>query len=105
VACDTAEAGLFLIDKPRLAIRQEVRLKALPKAAQSPSYGAGQTPARRHHLETATTVIQWIRRFREQTAIKRHQPMDMALPRDELFRAFAGANRFVHVIASRSKRA
>src|SRR5689334_1446857 len=104
VAVDDAEPTLFLIDTEAGQVRQEVRLKDVPKAAQIARYAPDNSLLGVTSLNSDTVSL-IDPSFREQTAIKvGHQPMDMAFRDDELFVACQGDGS-VHIIDIPNKRA
>ena len=97
VAVDDAEPVLFLIDTEAGRVRDEVRLKVVPKAAQIARYAPDNSLIGVTSLNSDTVSL-IDPTFREQTAIKvGHQPMDMAFHGDELFVPCQGDGS-VHVI-------
>jgi DNA-binding beta-propeller fold protein YncE len=97
VAVDDAEPALFLIDTEAGQVRDEVRLKDVPKAAQIARYAPDHSLIGVTSLNSDTVSL-IDPTFREQTAIKvGHQPMDMAFQGDELFVPCQGDGS-VHVI-------
>ena len=97
VAVDDAEPALFLIDTEAGLVRDEVRLKDVPKAAQIARYAPDNRVIGVTSLNS-NTVSLIDPAFREQTAIKvGSQPMDMAFHGDELFVPCQGDGS-VHVI-------
>ncbi len=97
VAVDDAEPKLILIDTAKGAVREEVVLKDVPKAAQIARYAPdnsllGVTSLNSNMVSLVSPD------FRDQTAITvGSQPMDMAFRGDELFVACQGDGS-VHVI-------
>jgi YVTN family beta-propeller protein len=103
VAVDDAEPALFLIDTEIGQVRQEVRLKDVPKAAQIARYAPDNSLLGVTSLNSDTVSL-IDPSFREQTAIKvGNQPMDMAFHGDELFVPCQGDGS-VHVIDIPNKR-
>ncbi len=103
VAVDDAEPALFLIDTEIGRVRQEVRLKDVPKAAQIARYAPDNSLLGVTSLNSDTVSL-IDPSFREQTAIKvGNQPMDMAFHGDELFVPCQGDGS-VHVIDIPNKR-
>ena len=103
VAVDDAEPVLFLIDTEAGRVRDEVRLKDVPKAAQIARYAPDNSLIGVTSLNSDTVSL-IDPTFREQTAIKvGHQPMDMAFQGDELFVPCQGDGS-VHVIDIPNKR-
>ncbi len=103
VAVDDAEPVLFLIDTEAGRVRDEVRLKDVPKAAQIARYAPDNSLIGVTSLNSDTVSL-IDPTFREQTAIKvGHQPMDMAFHGDELFVPCQGDGS-VHVIDIPNKR-
>jgi YVTN family beta-propeller protein len=103
VAVDDAEPTLFLIDTEAGQVRQEVRLKDVPKAAQIARYAPDNSLIGVTSLNSDTVSL-IDPSFREQTAIKvGNQPMDMAFHGDELFVPCQGDGS-VHVIDIPNKR-
>ena len=103
VAVDDAEPALFLIDTEAGRVRDEVRLKDVPKAAQIARYAPDNSLIGVTSLNSDTVSL-IDPTFREQTAIKvGHQPMDMAFHGDELFVPCQGDGS-VHVIDIPNKR-
>jgi len=97
VAVDDAEPTLFLIDTEAGQVRQEVRLKDVPKAAQIARYAPDNSLIGVTSLNSDTVSL-IDPSFREQTAIKvGSQPMDMAFNGDELLVPCQGDGS-VHVI-------
>jgi DNA-binding beta-propeller fold protein YncE len=97
VAVDDAEPTLFLIDTQSERVRDEVRLKDVPKAAQIARYAPDWSLLGVTSL-SSDTVSLIDSSFGEQTAIAvGSQPMDMAFHSDELFVACQGDGS-VHVI-------
>ena len=97
VAVDDAEPALFLIDTVAGRVRDEVRLKDVPKAAQIARYAPDNSVIGVTSLNSDTVSL-IDPSFREQTAIKvGRQPMDMAFHGDELFVPCEGDGS-VHVI-------
>jgi YVTN family beta-propeller protein len=103
VAVDDAEPVLFLIDTEAGRVRDEVRLKDVPKAAQIARYAPDNSLIGVTSLNSDTvSLIDPM--FREQTAIPvGRQPMDMAFHGDELFVPCQGDGS-VHVIDIPNKR-
>ena len=103
VAVDDAEPVLFLIDSEAGRVRDEVRLKDVPKAAQIARYAPDNSMIGVTSLNSDTvSLIDPM--FREQTAIPvGRQPMDMAFYGDELFVPCQGDGS-VHVIDIPNKR-
>jgi YVTN family beta-propeller protein len=97
VAVDDAEPKLILIDTKAGAVREEVVLEDVPKAAQIARYAPDNSLLGVTSLNS--DMVSLIDpSFREQTAIKvGSQPMDMAFRGDELFVACQGDGS-VHVI-------
>jgi YVTN family beta-propeller protein len=97
VAVDDAEPKLILIDTKAGALREEVVLEDVPKAAQIARYAPDNSLLGVTSLNS--DMVSLIDpSFREQTAIKvGSQPMDMAFRGDELFVACQGDGS-VHVI-------
>jgi YVTN family beta-propeller protein len=97
VAVDDAEPKLILIDTQVGAVRQEVVLADVPKAAQIARYAPDNSLLGVTSLNS--DMVSLIDpSFREQTAIKvGSQPMDMAFHGDEMFVACQGDGS-VHVI-------
>jgi YVTN family beta-propeller protein len=103
VAVDDAEPALFLIDTEAGHVRDEVRLKDVPKAAQIARYAPDNRLIGVTSLNSDTVSL-IDPAFREQTAIKvGRQPMDMAFHGDELFVPCQGDGS-VHVIDIPNKR-
>ncbi len=103
VAVDDAEPALFLIDTEAGRVRDEVRLKDVPKAAQIARYAPDNSLIGVTSLNSDTVSL-IDPNFREQTAIQvGHQPMDMAFHGDELFVPCQGDGS-VHVIDIPNKR-
>ncbi len=103
VAVDDAEPALFLIDTETRQVREEVRLKDVPKAAQIARYAPDNSLIGVTSLNSDTVSL-IDPSFREQTAIKvGNQPMDMAFHGDELFVPCQGDGS-VHVIDIPNKR-
>jgi len=103
VAVDDAEPVLFLIDTEAGRVRDEVRLKDVPKAAQIARYAPDNSLIGVTSLNSDTVSL-IDPTFREQTAIKvGHQPMDMAFHGNELFVPCQGDGS-VHVIDIPNKR-
>jgi hypothetical protein len=103
VAVDDAEPALFLIDTEAGQVRQEVRLKDVPKAAQIARYAPDNSLLGVTSLNSDTVSL-IDPSFREQTAIKvGSQPMDMAFRGDELFVACQGDGS-VHVVNTLNRR-
>jgi YVTN family beta-propeller protein len=103
VAVDDAEPTLFLIDTEAGKVRDEVRLKDVPKAAQIARYAPDNSLIGVTSLNSDTVSL-IDPTFREQTAIKvGNQPMDMAFLGDELFVPCQGDGS-VHVIDIPNKR-
>jgi DNA-binding beta-propeller fold protein YncE len=97
VAVDDAEPKLILIDTKAGAVRQEVVLEDVPKAAQIARYAPDNSLIGVTSLNS-NMVSLVDPSFREQTAITvGSQPMDMAFRGDELFVACQGDGS-VHVI-------
>lgn len=97
VAVDDAEPRLILIDAQAGAVREEITLKEVPKAAQIARYAPDNSIIGVTSLNSDTVSL-IDPSFREQTAIKvGSQPMDMAFRGDELFVACQGDGS-VHVI-------
>ncbi len=97
VAVDDAQPTLFLIDSAAGAVRNEIVLKDVPKAAQIARYAPDNSLIGVTSLNSDTISL-IDPSFREQTAIKvGRQPMDMAFHGDELFVACQGDGS-VHVI-------
>jgi YVTN family beta-propeller protein len=97
VAVDDAQPTLFLIDTEAGAVRDEVVLKDVPKAAQIARYAPDNSLIGVTSLNS--DMVSLIDpSFGEQTAIKvGSQPMDMAFRGDELFVACQGDGS-MHVI-------
>ena len=103
VAVDDAEPALFLIDTEAGRVRDEVRLKDVPKAAQIARYAPDNSMIGVTSLNSDTVSL-IDPSFKEQTAIKvGSQPMDMAFHGDELFVPCQGDGS-VHVIDIPNKR-
>ena len=103
VAVDDTEPVLFLIDTQSERIRDEVRLKDVPKAAQIARYAPDWSLLAVTSLNS-NTVSLIDPSFREQTTIAvGSQPMDMAFHGDELFVPCQGDGS-VHVIDIPSRR-
>jgi YVTN family beta-propeller protein len=103
VAVDDAEPTLFLIDTEAGKVRDEVRLKDVPKAAQIARYAPDNSLIGVTSLNSDTVSL-IDPTFREQTAIKvGNQPMDMAFLGDELYVPCQGDGS-VHVIDIPNKR-
>jgi YVTN family beta-propeller protein len=103
VAVDDAEPVLFLIDTEAGRVRDEVRLKDVPKAAQIARYAPDNSLIGVTSLNSDTVSL-IDPNFREQTAIQvGRQPMDMAFHGDELFVPCQGDGS-VHVIDIPNKR-
>ena len=103
VAVDDTEPVLFLIDTEAGRVRDEVRLKDVPKAAQIARYAPDNSLIGVTSLNSDTVSL-IDPTFREQTAIKvGHQPMDMAFHGNELFVPCQGDGS-VHVIDIPNKR-
>lgn len=103
VAVDDAEPVLFLIDAQNERVRDEVRLKDVPKAAQIARFAPDWSLLAVTSLSSGTVSL-IDPSFREQTAIMvGSQPMDMAFHGDELFVACQGDGS-VHVIDIPSRR-
>src|SRR3984957_12465379 len=104
VAVDDAQPTLFLIDTDAGRVREEIVLKAVPRAAEIARYSPANS--RRRITSTNRDMGSLIEpSFREQAAIKvGSQPMDMAFRGDELFVACQGDGS-VHVIDIPNKRA
>ena len=97
VAVDDAEPRLILIDTQAGAVREEVVLEGVPKAAQIARYAPDNSLIGVTSLNS-NMVSLVDPSFREQTAITvGSQPMDMAFRGDELFVACQGDGS-VHVI-------
>jgi YVTN family beta-propeller protein len=97
IAVDDAEPTLFLIDTEAGEVKQEVRLKDVPKAAQIARYAPDNSLLGVTSLNSDTVSL-IDPSFGEQTAIKvGNQPMDMAFHGDELFVPCQGDGS-VHVI-------
>ena len=97
VAVDDAEPALFLIDTQAGKVREEVRLKDVPKAAQIARYAPDNSLIGVTSLNSDTVSL-IDPSFKQQTAIKvGSQPMDMAFHGDELFVPCQGDGS-VHVI-------
>jgi DNA-binding beta-propeller fold protein YncE len=97
VAVDDAQPTLFLIDAEAGQVREEIRLKDVPKAAQIARYAPDNSMLGVTSLNS--NMVSLIDpSFQTQTAIKvGDQPMDMAFRGDELFVACQGDGS-VHVI-------
>jgi len=103
VAVDDAEPKLILIDTQARAVREEIVLKDVPKAAQIARYAPDNSVIGVTSLNSDTVSLV-DPSFREQTAIKvGSQPMDMAFHGDELFVPCQGDGS-VHVIDIPNKR-
>ena len=103
VAVDDAEPALFMIDTDTRQVREEVRLKDVPKAAQIARYAPDNSLIGVTSLNSDTVSL-IDPSFREQTAIKvGNQPMDMAFHGAELFVPCQGDGS-VHIIDIPSKR-
>jgi DNA-binding beta-propeller fold protein YncE len=103
VAVDDTQPTLFLIDTEKGAVRDEVALKDVPKAAQIARYAPGNSVIGVTSLNSDTVSLV-DPSFREQTAIKvGSQPMDMAFRGDELFVACQGDGS-VHIVDIVNKR-
>ena len=103
VAVDDAAPALFLIDTEAGRVRDEVRLKDVPKAAQIARYAPDNSLIGVTSLNSDTVSL-IDPTFREQTAIPvGRQPMDMAFHGDELFVPCQGDGS-VHVIDIPNKR-
>jgi YVTN family beta-propeller protein len=97
VAVDDGEPKLILIDTRKGAVRQEVVLDGVPKAAQIARYAPDNSLIGVTSLNS-NTVSLVAADFSAQTAIKvGSQPMDMAFRGDELFVACQGDGS-VHVV-------
>jgi YVTN family beta-propeller protein len=97
VAVDDAEPKLILIDTAAGAVREEIVLKDVAKAAQIARYAPDNSLIGVTSLNS-NTVSLIDPSFRDQTAIAvGSQPMDMAFRGDELFVACQGDGS-VHVI-------
>jgi DNA-binding beta-propeller fold protein YncE len=97
VAVDDAEPKLILIDTQKGAVREELVLKDVPKAAQIARYAPDNSLLGVTSLNSDMVSLV-SPDFRDQTAIKvGSQPMDMAFRGDELFVACQGDGS-VHVI-------
>jgi len=97
VAVDDAEPKLILIDTAAGAVREEIVLKDVAKAAQIARYAPDNSLLGVTSLNS-NTVSLIDPSFRNQTAIKvGSQPMDMAFRGDELFVACQGDGS-VHII-------
>jgi DNA-binding beta-propeller fold protein YncE len=97
VAVDDVEPALFLIDTQTERVRDEVRLRDVPKAAQIARYAPDWSLLCVSSLNSDTVSL-IDPSFREQTAIPvGSQPMDMAFHGEELFVACQGDGS-VHVI-------
>ena len=97
VAVDDTEPVLFLIDTQSERVRDEVRLKDVPMAAQIARYAPDWSLLGVTSLNSDTVSL-IDPSFGEQTAIAvGSQPMDMAFHGDELFVACQGDGS-VHVI-------
>jgi len=104
VAVDDAQPTLFLIDTEAGAVREEIVLKDVPKAAQIARYAPDNSLIGVTSLNSDTVSL-IDPAFREQTAIKvGSQPMDMAFRGDELFVACQGDGS-MHVIDIPGRRA
>jgi YVTN family beta-propeller protein len=104
VAVDDAEPTLFLIDTEAGTVRDELRLKDVPKAAQIARYAPDNSLIGVTSLNSDTVSL-IDPSFRQQSAIKiGRQPMDMAFRGDELFVACQGDGS-VHVIDIPNRRA
>ncbi|HLH87085.1 MAG TPA: hypothetical protein VKX28_01400 [Xanthobacteraceae bacterium] len=97
VAVDDAEPKLILIDTEAGAVREEVVLEDVPKAAQIARYAPDNSMLGVTSLNS--NMVSLIDpSFRQQTAIRvGSQPMDMAFRGDELYVACQGDGS-VHVI-------
>jgi len=103
VAVDDAEPALFLIDAQSGRVRDEIRLKDVPKAAQIARYAPDWSLIGVTSLNSDTISL-IDPSFKQQTAIKvGSQPMDMAFRGDELFVACQGDGS-VHVIGIPARR-
>jgi DNA-binding beta-propeller fold protein YncE len=97
VAVDDAQPALFLIDAEAGRVRDEIRLKDVPKAAQIARYAPDWSMIGVTSLNSDTVSL-IDPSFKQQTAIKvGSQPMDMAFHGDELFVGCQGDGS-VHVI-------
>jgi DNA-binding beta-propeller fold protein YncE len=97
VAVDDAEPKLILIDTKAGAVREEVMLKDVPKAAQIARYAPDNSVLGVTSLNSDTVSLVGPS-FREQTAIKvGSQPMDMTFRGNDLFVACQGDGS-VHVV-------
>ena len=97
VAVDDAEPKLILIDTQARAVREEIVLKDVPKAAQIARYAPDNSVIGVTSLNSDTVSLV-DPSFREQTAIKvGSQPMDMVFRGNELFVACQGDGS-VHVV-------
>jgi len=97
VAVDDAEPKLILIDTQARAVREEIVLKDVPKAAQIARYAPDNSVIGVTSLNSDTVSLV-DPSFREQTAIKvGSQPMDMTFRGNELFVACQGDGS-VHVV-------
>ncbi len=97
VAVDDAEPKLILIDTQAGAVREEVVLKDVPKAAQIARYAPDNSLIGVTSLNSDTVSL-IDPSFRDQVAIKvGSQPMDMVFRGDELFVACQGDGS-VHVV-------
>lgn len=97
VAVDDIEPALFILDTARGTLREEIRLKDVPKPAQIARYSPDGTLLCVTSLNS-NTVSLIAPSFGEQTAIPvGSEPMDMAFRGDELFVACQGDGS-VHVI-------
>jgi YVTN family beta-propeller protein len=104
VGVDDAQPTLFLIDTEAGAIREEIVLKDVPKAAQIARYAPDNSLLGVTSLNSDTVSL-IDPTFRQQTAIKvGSQPMDMAFHGDELFVACQGDGS-IHVIDIPNRRA
>ena len=104
IAVDDAQPTLFLIDTAAGAVREEIVLKDVPKAAQIARYAPDNSLIGVTSLNSDTVSL-IDPTFREQTAIKvGSQPMDMAFRGDELFVACQGDGS-MHVIDIPGRRA
>ncbi|HEX4409606.1 MAG TPA: hypothetical protein VH206_12615 [Xanthobacteraceae bacterium] len=103
VAVDDAQPTLFLIDTAAGAVREEIVLKDVPKAAQIARYAPDNSLLGVTSLNSDTVSL-IDPSFQQQTAIKvGSQPMDMAFRGDELFVPCQGDGT-VHVIDIPGKR-
>jgi YVTN family beta-propeller protein len=103
VAVDDAQPTLFLIDTAAGAVREEIVLKDVPKAAQIARYAPDNSLLGVTSLNSDTVSL-IDPSFKQQTAIKvGSQPMDMAFRGDELFVPCQGDGS-VHVIDIPGKR-